>query len=427
MGAAGMGSLPLTGWAHELSAQSHSSPPQPEELFNKWEGRFTPGRVTDETFWKAFASDFYRVSPDYVNLENGYFGVQPVPVQAAFLKHYEKVNFDSSRYMRTDYWADWQKVMQGLAQFCGADTSELLVTRNATEAMNLLINGFPFKPGDEVILQHHDYHSMIEAFQMLVATKGIRLKFVEVPLLPASEDEVLKLYESAISPVTTCILLTHLAHLTGQVLPVKKIADMAAARGVEVMVDAAHSFAHLDYKLPELGAAMVGVNLHKWFANPLGAGLLYVRKDKIRQLAPMYGDVGQPADSISKLGHFGTLASPTLLTIATAARFNTMLTLPVKQARLQHLKHYWASQARRLDRVEVATPLEAGQSCGIASFSIDGLSADDTVKQLFDAHGVFTVKRKLKDREVVRVTPGMYSSTAGLDRLLEGIDRLRRS
>jgi selenocysteine lyase/cysteine desulfurase len=421
---AGVGSLPLMAYGRTYSREL--SPVRPTDLFEQWEGKFSEAIVNDEAFWQRFASDFYDVSPDFINLENGYFGVQPVPVNAAYHQFIDKVNRESSRYMRTEYWTDWQMAMDNLASFTGASKEELLVTRNATEALNILINGFPLKAGDEVILQHHDYHSMIEAFQMLEKRKGIKLKFIDVPLVPETDDQVVKLYESAISPVTTLILVTHLTHLTGQVLPVKKICNMARRKGVEVMVDAAHSFAHLDYKLPDLGADMVGVNLHKWYANPLGAGLLYVKKEKISKLSPMYGDFTQAADSINKLGHFGTLVSPVLLTIPVAGKFNNLVTLKVKQARLHYLKAYWASKAAAMKRVEVHTPLAHGQSGAIAAFSIAGLSADDTVKRLLDQYGIFTVKRRLKDREVVRVTPNLYNTVANLDRLLEGIEGLSR-
>ncbi|WP_339794289.1 aminotransferase class V-fold PLP-dependent enzyme [uncultured Imperialibacter sp.] len=421
---AGVGSLPLMAYGRNYNGEL--PPKHPNDLFEQWEGKFSEAIVNDEAFWQSFAVDFYDISPDFINLENGYFGVQPIPVNAAYHQFVDKVNRESSRYMRMEYWNDWQMVMDSLAGFTGASKEELLVTRNATEALNILINGFPLKAGDEVILQHHDYHSMIEAFQMLEKRKGIKLKFIDVPLLPKSDDEVVKLYESAISPVTTLILVTHLTHLTGQVLPVKKICEMARNKGVEVMVDAAHSFAHLDYKLADLGADMVGVNLHKWYANPLGAGLLYVKKEKINKLSPMFGDFTQAADSINKLGHFGTLASPALLTIPVAGKFNNLVTIKVKQARLHYLKAYWTLKAAAMKRVEVHTPLAPGQSGAIAAFSVAGISADDTVKRLLDEYGVFTVKRQLKDREVVRVTPNLYNSVADLDRLLEGIEGLSR-
>lgn len=427
---AGMASLPVMGYAGSFAGKK-SWPAKEglaanDDLFNKWEGRFSETIVQSKTFWESFAADFYNVAPGYINLENGYFGVQPVPVNLAYHHFIDKINRDSSYYMRREYWADWQAVMQSLSTFSGADPEELLITRNATEAMNILINGYPLKAGDEVILQHHDYHSMIEAFQMLELRKGIKLKFLDVPLVPKDDDEVVKLYESAISPVTTLILLTHLTHLTGQVLPVRKITEMAQSKGVEVMVDAAHSFAHLHYKLPDLGAGMVGVNLHKWFANPLGAGLLHVKRENIEKLSPLYGDVSKAVTDINKLGHFGTQPGATLLTLPTAARFNQMITLSVKEARLRYLKTYWANEAAKMDRVEVHTPLSAGQSCGIASFSIDGQSASETAQRLLDDYGVFTVKRILKDREVVRVTPGLYTSTTDLDRLLEGIGGLSK-
>ena len=389
---------------------------------------FSLGDKGQDIDWEDFAKNNYNISSDFVNLEGGYFGVQPNVVLSAYKSNIDKVNQYSSAYMRREFYQrDYVNIKNTLAEFSGVSREELLITRNATEALNILIQGLAFKKGDEVILQHHDYPSMIDTFKMLEARQGIKLKFLKVPLVPKNQEELLELYRGAITKKTRCILVTHLTHLTRQILPVKQIGEMAKSQGIDVIVDAAHSFAQLDMKLPDLGADFVGVNLHKWFGNPLGAGLMYAKKDRIKDLKPLFGDVKRADDDIDKLGHYGTPATPIVMTIPSAARFNQELSLSAKENRLRFLKTYWAEQAKEIDRVAVTTPLDDTQSCALASFKISGMEASDVVDQLYEKHQVFTVIRKLHEDTVVRVTPNLYNTTNDLDQLLEGIYSLAKS
>ncbi|WP_420317357.1 aminotransferase class V-fold PLP-dependent enzyme [Ekhidna sp.] len=376
---------------------------------------------SDEKFWKKFRKDFYDVPKDFINLENGYFGVQPLPVQKAYLKNIEQVNVNSSRYLRTTYREDYQSIVNGLAAFAGIELEEALITRNATEALNIAIQGLDWKSGDEVILSGQDYYSMIETFEMLEKQKGIIIKKIKLPLLPKSDQEIIDRYREAVSTKTRCILCTHIIHLTGQIMPIKKISDQFKPQGIDVIVDAAHSFAQIDYQLKDLGADFVGVNLHKWFGNPLGAGLLYVNKNRIKDLKPLYGDSGSEENDIMKLGHFGTLSVPTVLTIPEAQSFNETITIQTKEKRLRYLQNYWTSKAREIQNVIVTTPSEAKRSCAIASFKVEGKETKKVIDQLFEKTKVFTVIRYLPDQEVVRVTPNLYNLTEELDLLIDGL------
>ncbi|MGD1957657.1 MAG: aminotransferase class V-fold PLP-dependent enzyme [Fulvivirga sp.] len=386
------------------------------------------GHASDEKFWKKFAKQHYNVSSDFINLENGYFGVQPNLVLKAYQANIEKVNAYSSKFMRQEFYQkNYPEIKQALADISGVLPEELLITRNATEALNILIQGLDLKKDDEVILQYHDYHSMIETFRMLENKVGITLKFVDVPLAPKNHQEIIDIYNDAITNKTRCILVTHLTHLTGQIMPVKEISTIARSKGIDVIVDAAHSFAQIDYRFQDLNADFIGVNLHKWFGNPLGAGLMYVKKERIKDIRPLYGDSKKAIDDIDKLGHYGTPATPIVMTITEAAKFHVMVGILPKEARLRYLKEYWTQRAKNIDRVSITTPLDAQQSCALASFKVEGVTAKDVVKKLDDKFRVFTVIRKLHDDTVVRVTPNLYNSTDDLDRLLEGIEAITKS
>ncbi len=379
---------------------------------------------TDEKFWKKFRKDFYDVPKDFINLENGYFGVQPLPVYRAYLKNIEQVNVNSSRYLRTKYNEEIKSIISDLSAFAGIEPEETLITRNATEALNIAIQGLDWQEGDEVILSAQDYYSMIETFEMLERQKGIKLIRVKIPIVPQSDDEIVASYEQAITSKTKCVLLTHIIHLTGQIMPVRKISDRLRPKGIEIIVDAAHSFAQIQFGLKDLEADFVGVNLHKWFGNPLGVGLLYVNKNRIKDLTPLFGDSGKEVDDIRKLGHFGTLSVPTVLTIKDALEFNQTVSVAVKEKRLRHLQNYWTSRAKEISGVIITTPLEVTRSCAIASFKIEGMQTKEVIAKLYDNHKVFTVIRYLEDQEVVRVTPSLYNLTSELDVLLDGLKSL---
>ncbi|MCI4670990.1 MAG: aminotransferase class V-fold PLP-dependent enzyme [Bacteroidia bacterium] len=391
--------------------------------------KFTPAEELsdDEKFWKKFSKKYYKLSKDFINLENGYFGVQPKPVLEAYQANIEKVNSLSSKFMRQNFYKeDYPKIKQMLAEMTGVSEDELLITRNATEALNILIQGIDWKKGDEVILQYHDYHSMIETFKMLEKQKGIVLKFLDVPLKPKKQEELVELYKAACTSNTRVILLTYLTHLTGQIMPVHAIGKFARSKGIDVIVDAAHSFAQIHTDFPHMNADFIGVNLHKWLGNPLGAGLMYIKKDRIKEIKPLFGDFKRNETSINKLGHYGTPATPIVMTIAEAVRFHLMVGGDVKEERLNYLKHYWTRQAKEIDRVEITTPLGSEQSCALASFRLDGVPAEKVVERLDKEFNVFTVIRRLHNSNVVRVTPNLYNSTKDLDRLLEGIASISR-
>lgn len=404
-----------------LSAPFLANASKNDPQLSEWKQEFTQEKVTDEKFWRKFRREFYDVSDDFINLENGYFGVQPIPVHNAYLKNIEKLNKNSSRYLRTEYNKDYKKIVSDLASFAGIEPEEALITRNATEAMNIIIQGLNLMEGDEVILNKQDYFSMIEAFEMLEKQKGIIIKTIRIPLLPESDDEIIKCYEDAVTERTKCVLLTHMIHLTGQILPVKKIANALKPKGIDVIVDAAHSFAQVDYKLKDLGVDFVGVNLHKWFGNPLGAGLLYVKKERIKDLKPLFGDSSKGENDINKLGHFGTLSFPTILTISAAQAFNESVTISLKEQRLRYLQNYWTSEAQSIPNVRITTPTASQRSCALASFSIDGQETKEVISKLYDSTKIFTVIRHLEDQDVVRVTPNLYNHIGELDILLDGL------
>lgn len=381
----------------------------------------------DEEFWRTVGAQ-YAPSPDFINLENGYFGMPAEPVRAALRRYQDEVDREGAWFLRVRYPERHRRVLQALADFCGVSADEIVLTRSAVESFNILIQGYPFEAGDEVLLAGHDYDSVIATLGMLEARKGIRLRIVQAPLDPASDDEIVSLYERAIGPRTRAVVLTHVVHRTGQIMPVARIAAMVRRHGVDAIVDAAHSLALLDYKVPELGAPFGVFNLHKWVGAPLGLGMLYIARERIAGIAPLYGDVSHAPGDIAKLAHFGVVPPAPILAVEDALAFCRRVGVANKEARLRYLSHYWMEQVRDLPGVRVLSPRDPQRYCALGAFAIDGMPAEAVAQRLMARHRIFTVVRKLSESagasDCVRVTPHLYTTTAELDALVAAIREL---
>jgi len=376
-----------------------------------------------EDFWYQVQKSF-KQSPHFTNLENGYFCCQPLEVMEAQMNNIRMINERPSHYMRTQQHEDRQNIKRQLASLAGCSTEEIVITRNTTESLNTIIAGMDFQPGDEAILCDQDYGSMQEQFEMQSRRQGLVLKWIELPLHPESDEEIVSRYEAAITPQTKVMLATHLINISGQVLPVKKIADMAHKHDVEVICDGAHSFAHIDFKIPDLGCDYFGASLHKWLCCPLGSGLMYIKKDHIHKIWPLYGDVHKKADDISKFEHYGTHPCSTDRTIADAIHYHQMIGAERKMERLRYLRNYWVDQVKDLPKVRINSPLEWERSCAIGNVAIEGMTPQELATYLFDEHRIFTVAINRQSVKGVRVTPHLYTTLRDLDKLIHAINQL---
>lgn len=374
----------------------------------------------DDTFWAAVRSH-YAPSPDFINLENGYFGMPANPVRAALRRYQDEVDADNSLFLRTRWSARFAHVRRLLADFCGVGPDELLVTRSGVESLNILLQGYPFEPGDGLVLARHDYDSAHDIVRMLAARKGVDAVYVDVPDDPADDDAIVDAYAAAIAPGTRALLLTHIVHRTGRIMPVAAIAAMARARGIDVIVDAAHSLAQLDYTVPQLGAPFAAFNLHKWVGAPLGTGLVYIARERIADIAPLYGDASHAADDIDKLGHFGAVPPAPILAVEDALAFHATIGTANKEARLRWLARRWMDAVRDVPGVRVVTPRDPARHCALGAFCIDGIASAGIARRLMDEYGIFTVVRRAGETDVVRVTPHLHTRPADVDALAAAI------
>lgn len=379
------------------------------------------GDPADEKYWKKIARKYYDVSNKYINLENGYYGIQPKPVLEAFQKNVALANKEASRFARKDFPLINTASKKTLAEFLGVSPDELVITRNATEALNIAIQGYPFKTGDEVLLNQLDYFSMIETFRMLEKRGKIKVNAFDMPLLPSNDDEIVEVYRKMITPNTKVILLTHVSNINGLIVPVAKITAMAREKGIDCITDSAHALGQIKFELPALGSDFVGLNLHKWIGNPVGAGVLYIKKARIKEMSALFGDVNFAEDDINKLAHFGTTPFAVIMTIPDSIAFHRLMNIDKVQPRLHYLKNIWLNAARDIPNVELVTPPSPSLSCAIASFRVKGKTAAEVADYLNKQHNIFTVARTLGTQGCVRVTPAIYNSGEEMVKLVEAI------
>ena len=377
----------------------------------------------DEGFWDTLRRQF-RVTSEFIHLENGYYVLAAEPVLDAFIGHVRALNPVSSRYMRTRQFDDKAAVRNDLARLVGCAPDELIITRNTTESLDTVISGLDWKPGDEAVMAEQDYGAMLDMFRQQARRYGTVNRLVSVPLHPASDEEIVAMYENAITPKTRLLMVCHVINITGQVLPVRKIADMAHRHGVDVLVDGAHAVGHLDFRITDLGGDYYGSSLHKWLGSPLGAGILYVKKEKIPALWPLFVDSGFADDDIRKLNHTGTHPVYTDLAVGDAIRFHEKIGIQRKEARLRYLQTYWTGRVRNHPGIVVNTPLEPHRTGAIANVGVARLRPAELAKTLFDQYGIWTVAIDTANVHGVRVTPHLFTTTGELDRLVSALKEL---
>ena len=376
-----------------------------------------------DAFWERIRMD-YRLKPDYINLENGYYNFVPTPILEKFVEHVREVNYEASHYMRTVQWENKDKAAARVAQLVNCSEKELIITRNTTESLDMVIGGFPWKNGDEAVFAKQDYGAMRIHFHQMQRRYGIVCKEVSLPNHPKSDEEIVELYESQITPKTKLLMVCHMVNITGQILPIRKICDMAHSHGVEVMVDGAHCVAHIKVDLAELNCDYYGSSLHKWLSTPLGAGMLYVAEKHIPKIWPLFAEHEDDRTKIRHLNHTGTHPVHTDLTINDSMDYLNIIGMERKENRMRYLQRYWSDQLRNTDNVVINTPIEPYRSCGIANVGLKNMGPDDLAKTLLEEFAIWTVAIDHENVQGCRITPNVYTTTNELDRFVSAIKTL---
>jgi selenocysteine lyase/cysteine desulfurase len=379
----------------------------------------------EEDFWATIRKG-YKLKPDFINLENGYYNFLPEQVLEKFIGHIREVNQQGSYYMRTVQFENKKAMAAKLAALAGCSPDELIITRNTTESLDMIIGGLDWKPGDEAVMAEQDYGAMLEMFKQVSKRFGVVNKIVSVPNHPKNDEEIVNLYASAITGKTKLLMVCHMINITGQLLPVRKICDMAHQKGVQVMVDGAHAIAHFKFRISDLNCDYYGSSLHKWLSVPLGAGLLFVKKDKIGSVWPLIAEGERKPDDISRLNHIGTHPVHTDLTISDSIDFYNVIGVERKEARLRFLQNYWTSKVRDLPNVLLNTPADQTRCCGIANVGIKSMKPVELGDSLFKKYKIYTAPIDGAGVYGCRITPNVYTTTEELDVLVKALTELNK-
>jgi selenocysteine lyase/cysteine desulfurase len=379
--------------------------------------------AADESYWQEIQQAF-TVNRSYVNLNNG--GVCPSPrvVQEAVKRYLDLSNEAPVYTMWQLLEPQVESVRRALAREFGCDPEEMAITRNASESLEAVQLGLDLKPGDEILTTTHDYPRMLTTFRQRERRDGVVLKQVTFPIPPPSLDALYQSFEKAITPRTRVILVCHITNLTGQIFPVKRICQLGRERGIEVIVDGAHAFAHFPFTLADLDCDYYGTSLHKWLFAPHGTGFLYVRRSKIEKIWPlMPAEKRQDAD-IRKFEEIGTHPAANHNAIAEALVFHRGIGAARKAARLRYLRDRFLRRLAASPRVKVHTSFDPAMSCGIGNLQVEGIDSAALAKHLFDAHRIIVVPIKHAEFEGLRVTPCVYTTTDEVDRFAEAVEQV---
>ena len=383
--------------------------------------------ASDSAYWRAVAAQ-YDITDEVAMLDNGYWGSMARPVAAAYERHTADVNRGNAYYGRVQFPAEYEAARARAAEALGVARDEIVFTRGATEALLALIGGYNrLRPGDVVLCADTDYDNMIKAVHWLKERRGVEVVAIALPeASTATHQSLIDCYAQAMAryPKLRLMLLTHVNHRNGMVLPVAEISRLARARGIDAIVDTAHGFGQLDMRIPDLQAGFVGINLHKWIGAPVGVGAVYIKRGRVRDIDPYMGE--REGDDIRTRVHTGTVNFAAYLTLPTALDLHARIGVANKQARLHRLRNRWVDAARGIDGIEVLASADPRLTSAIASFRLRGrTSVADNValsRRLLSEHRVFAIMRDgLASGACVRVTPSIFTGEAQIDRLVEAL------
>ena len=399
---------------------------QADQKYNHFKQLSPNEAMTDEDFW-GWIKEQYTVSPNLLDLNNGGVSPQPKVVQDAHIRFYQLSNEGPSYYMWRTLDEGREGLRSKLAELAGCDAEELAINRNATEGLNTVIFGLNLKAGDEVVLTKQDYPNMINAWKQREKRDGIKLVWLNLELPIENEDEIIRQYVNAFTSKTKIVHVTHLINWTGQILPIRKIADEAHKRGIEVIGDGAHTFGHTAFNIPDLGCDYFATSLHKWLCAPFGSGLLWIKKEKIKNIWALLSSVEPDGTDIRKFESLGTRSFASEMAIGNAVDFHNIIGSKRKEERLRYLTDYWVNKVSDLKNVSFLQPKNKQFYCAISNISIEGMKPNDVANTLHRKYQIHTVSIDWENIHGVRVTPHVYTSTKDLDRLVKAIREIATS
>lgn len=383
----------------------------------------------DEDYWRPIQQAF-PIDRSILNFNNGGCCPSPSVVLDAQRRHIEFSNHLPTRQMWHVLGPGLETVRTRIARNLGVSHNEIALTRNASEAIEIVQYGIPLKAGDEVVSTTHDYPNMLVTWKQRAAREGIVFK--QVPFSPpASLDQLFNAVTGAVTDRTRVILISHITFTTGQIFPVARICDFARARNIECIVDGAHAYGQFDFAFNDLHCDYYGVSLHKWILAPVGVGFLYVRKSKIPGLWPLFGSTEPQSEDIRKFETYGTHPFANKLAASEALTFHETIGGARKAARLFYLRSLWVAPLREFRNVIFYTSDDPATSAAIGTvgFLRDGAPMDPgmVAEYLFARHRIVVTTISIDGTRGIRITPNIYTTTGELAMLADALVEIAKN
>jgi isopenicillin-N epimerase len=378
----------------------------------------------------------------YWNLVEGQFPLRPgkIPMNAANLCPSPRVvsecvaewtrdeDADVSFNNRSKFTALLEDSRRKVAAQLGVSADEIALVRNTSEANNTINNGIALKAGDEVVLWDQNHPCNNAAWDVRAARHGFKVKRVNVPAGAAHADEVVKLFEAALTPQTKVLSITYVSNTSGFRLPARELCGLARQRGIHAHLDGAQAWGYLKLDLKAIGCDSFGASAHKWFMGPKEAGLLYVRKERIAQIWPNIVSVGWNQDAFKatvaskKFELLGQRDDGCLSAVGTAADFHAILGPENVEARTTELASALKAGLAKINRIKLVTPMDPAMSGGVVVAQVPDLDRAKTsalVNDLYEKYGVAGAATG-----GVRLAPHVYNTMAGIEQAIRGMREL---
>jgi isopenicillin-N epimerase len=411
--AAGVGWLSAAGVSRVLAAARGLAGIAPEEA------------ARDEDFWFT-VREAYDLDSRHIILNAGASNPSPRAVQRALVRYLDYANGSPLVNNRDAFSPQRERVRRRIAGLVNCTPNEIALTRNTTEAVQTVLFGLALKPGDEVVTTDWDYYSMVNALRQREKRDGIVVKQIALKLPAPSSDGVVKAFRDALTPRTKAILLCHVIDGQGQILPVREVCDLAHEQGVQVVVDGALSFGHIACDLKALGCDYFGTSLHKWLSAPLGTGFLYVTRERIPSLWPLFGASDPQGQDIRKFEQIGTHSAPHFAAVNQALDFYEGVGVARKQARLHYLTRYWTDKVGKLPKVRINTPLDPDRSCGTVHLEIEGVDPRKLSQHFYRDLDIYVFPIVRNGLSGVYVSPNLFTRLTDLDQFADAVAKVAR-
>lgn len=374
----------------------------------------------DEFYWREVQLAF-KLDRTLINLNNGFTAPCPRVVLESEFRYMEMINMLPVHYQAMVA-RNVETIRLRMAAEFGCDPEEMALTRGASESLQIVINGIDLNPGDEVITTEQDYPRMLTTWDQRMRRQGIKVTRLQFPV-PATQDDLYRRFEKAITPRTKVFHFCHITNLTAQMFPVQRLSRLARSKNIVTIVDGAHALGQFPFKLRDLECDAYGVSLHKWLLAPIGNGCLYVRKDMIPKFWPLQAAPEQQDDNIRKFESIGTHPWGIRAAIGEALAFHQALGAERKAARLRYLTLRWANALKVHPRVKILSNLgEPAETWAVAAVNIEGIDVRDLAKFLMNKYRIIVVPlvggappNQVFDYQALRVSPNIYTTLEEID------------